>query len=193
MYLRTRYGFRCRLVRGTLRDDYFGKEVVLQQIAAHQRNDEDASDNRSDHHLSRIVIRRIIHRCHGGPRLPGHGRAVALLAALLVSALLWACLLIAALLVATLLRLCLLVTALLLVSALLIATSLLVSALLVAALLRLCLLVAALLIATLLRLCLLVSALLVAALLLVAAHRLARIRLAIVGRELGTHDGLSGR
>lgn len=163
MYLRTRYGFRCRLVRGTLRDDYFGKEVVLQQIAAHQRNDEDASDNRSDHHLSRIVIRRIIHRCHGGPRLPGHGRAVALLAALLVSALLWACLLIAALLVATLLRLCLLVAALLLVSALLIATSLLV------------------------------SALLVAALLLVAAHRLARIRLAIVGRELGTHDGLSGR
>ena len=185
-------------MRGTLRDDYFGKEVVLQQIAAHQRNDEDASDNRSDHHLSRIVIRRIIHRCHGGPRLPGHGRAVALLAALLVSALLWACLLIAALLVATLLRLCLLVAALLLVSALLIATSLLVSALLVAALLRLCLLVAALLIATLLRLCLLVSALLVAALLLVSAllvsaHRLARIRLAIVGRELGTHDGLSGR
>ena len=176
MYLRTRYGFRCRLVRGTLRDDYFGKEVVLQQIAAHQRNDEDASDNRSDHHLSRIVIRRIIHRCHGGPRLPGHGRAVALLAALLVSALLWACLLIAALLVATLLRLCLLVSALL------------VSALLVSALL-----VATLLIATLLRLCLLVSALLVAALLLVAAHRLARIRLAIVGRELGTHDGLSGR
>ena len=171
MYLRTRYGFRCRLVRGTLRDDYFGKEVVLQQIAAHQRNDEDASDNRSDHHLSRIVIRRIIHRCHGGPRLPGHGRAVALLAALLVSALLWACLLIAALLVATLL----------------------IAALLVAALLRLCLLVAALLIATLLRLCLLVSALLVAALLLVSAHRLARIRLAIVGRELGTHDGLSGR
>ena len=172
MYLRTRYGFRCRLVRGTLRDDYFGKEVVLQQIAAHQRNDEDASDNRSDHHLSRIVIRRIIHRCHGGPRLPGHGRAVALLAALLVSALLWACLLIAALLVATLLRLCLLVAALL-IAALLIATSLLV--------------------ATLLRLCLLVSALLVAALLLVSAHRLARIRLAIVGRELGTHDGLSGR
>lgn len=171
MYLRTRYGFRCRLVRGTPRDDYFGKEVVLQQIAAHQRNDEDASDNRSDHHLSRIVIRRIIHRCHGGPRLPGHGRAVALLAALLVSALLWACLLIAALLVATLL----------------------IAALLVAALLRLCLLVAALLIATLLRLCLLVSALLVAALLLVSAHRLARIRLAIVGRELGTHDGLSGR
>ena len=156
MYLRTRYGFRCRLVRGTLRDDYFGKEVVLQQIAAHQRNDEDASDNRSDHHLSRIVIRRITHRCHGGPRLPGHGRAVALLAALLVPALLWACLLIAALLVATLL-------------------------------------VAALLIATLLRLCLLVSALLVSALLLVSAHRLARIRLAIVGRELGTHDGLSGR
>lgn len=176
MYLRTRYGFRCRLVRGTLRDDYFGKEVVLQQIAAHQRNDEDASDNRSDHHLSRIVIRRIIHRCHGGPRLPGHGRAVALLAALLVSALLWACLLIAALL----------------------GSCLLVSALLVATLLRLCLLVSALLvatllIATLLRLCLLVSALLVAALLLVAAHRLARIRLAIVGRELGTHDGLSGR
>ena len=172
MYLHTRYGFRCRLVRGTLRDDYFGKEVVLQQIAAHQRNDEDASDNRSDHHLSRIVIRRIIHRCHGGPRLPGHGRAVALLAALLVSALLWACLLIAALLVATLLRLCLLVAALL-IATLLIATSLLV--------------------ATLLRLCLLVSALLVAALLLVSAHRLARIRLAIVGRELGTHDGLSGR
>ena len=178
MYLRTRYGFRCRLVRGTLRDDYFGKEVVLQQIAAHQRNDEDASDNRSDHHLSRSVTRRIIHRCHGGPRLPGHGRAVALLAALLVPALLWACLLIAALLVATLL----------LVAALLIATSLLV-----AALLRLCLLVSALLIATLLRLCLLVSALLVAALLLVSAHRLARIRLAIVGRELGTHGGLSGR
>lgn len=182
MYLRTRYGFRCRLVRGTLRDNNFGKEVVLQQIAAHQRNDEDASDNRSDHHLSRIVIRRIIHRCHGGPRLPGHGRAVALLAALLVPALLWACLLIAALLVATLL----------------VATLLLVSALLVAALLRLCLLVSALLvatllIATLLRLCLLVSALLVAALLLVSAHRLARIRLAIVGRELGTHDGLSGR
>lgn len=172
MYLRTRYGFRCRLVRGTLRDDYFGKEVVLQQIAAHQRNDEDASDNRSDHHLSRIVVRRITHRCHGGPRLPGHGRAVALLAALLVSALLWACLLIAALLVATLLRLCLLV-ATLLVAALLIATSLLVAALL--------------------RLCLLVSALLVSALLLVSAHRLARIRLAIVGRELGTHDGLSGR
>ena len=166
MYLRTRYGFRCRLVRGTLRDDYFGKEVVLQQIAAHQRNDEDASDNRSDHHLSRIVIRRIIHRCHGGPRLPGHGRAVALLAALLVPALLWACLLIAALLVATLL---------------------------VATLLRLCLLVATLLVAALLRLCLLVAALLVAALLLVSAHRLARIRLAIVGRELGTHDGLSGR
>lgn len=176
MYLRTRYGFRCRLVRG-LRDNNFGKEVVLQQIAAHQRNDEDASDNRSDHHLSRIVIRRIIHRCHGGSRLPGHGRAVALLAALLVPALLWACLLIAALLVATLL---------------------LVSALLVATLLRLCLLVSALLVATLLiasllRLCLLVSALLVAALLLVSAHRLARIRLAIVGRELGTHDGLSGR
>lgn len=166
MYLRTRYGFRCRLVRGTLRDDYFGKEVVLQQIAAHQRNDEDASDNRSDHHLSRIVIRRIIHRCHGGSRLPGHGRAVALLAALLVPALLWACLLIAALLV----------------------PALLVSTLLISALLRLCLLVSALL-----RLCLLVSALLVAALLLVSAHRLARIRLAIVGRELGTHDGLSGR
>lgn len=151
MYLRTRYGFRCRLVRGTLRDNNFGKEVVLQQIAAHQRNDEDASDNRSDHHLSRSVTRRIIHRCHGGPRLPGHGRAVVLLAALLVPALLWAYLLIAALLVA------------------------------------------ALLVATLLRLCLLVSALLVAALLLVSAHRLARIRLAIVGRELGTHDGLSGR
>lgn len=192
MYLRTRYGFRCRLVRGTLRDNNFGKEVVLQQIAAHQRNDEDASNNRSDHHLSRSVTRRIIHRCHGGPRLPGHGRAVALLAALLVPALLWACLLIAALLVATLL----------LVSALLVATllrlCLLVSALLVATLLRLCLLVSALLvstllIATLLRLCLLVSALLVAALLLVSAHRLARIRLAIVGRELGTHDGLSGR
>lgn len=161
MYLRTRYGFRCRLVRGTLRDNNFGKEVVLQQIAAHQRNDEDASDNRSDHHLSRSVTRRIIHRCHGGPRLPGHGRAVALLAALLVPALLWACLL--------------------------------VSALLVAALLRLCLLVATLLVAALLRLCLLVSTLLVAALLLVSAHRLARIRLAIVGRELGTHDGLSGR
>ena len=160
MYLRTRYGFRCRLVRG-LRDNNFGKEVVLQQIAAHQRNDEDASDNRSDHHLSRSVTRRIIHRCHGGPRLPGHGRAVVLLAALLVPALLWACLLIAALLGS-----CLLVSALL---------------------------VATLLIATLLRLCLLVSALLVAALLLVAAHRLARIRLAIVGRELGTHDGLSGR
>ena len=191
MYLRTRYGFRCRLVRGTLRDDYFGKEVVLQQIAAHQRNDEDASDNRSDHHLSRIVIRRIIHRCHGGPRLPGHGRAVALLAALLVSALLWACLLIAALLGS-----CLLVSALLVAT--LLRLCLLVSALLVATLLRLCLLVSALLvatllIATLLRLCLLVSALLVAALLLVAAHRLARIRLAIVGRELGTHDGLSGR
>lgn len=171
MYLRTRYGFRCRLVRGTLRDNNFGKEVVLQQIAAHQRNDEDASDNRSDHHLSRSVTRRIIHRCHGGPRLPGHGRAVALLAALLVPALLWACLLIAALLGS-----CLLVSALL------------VSALLVAALLRLCLLVATLLVAALLRLCLLVSALL-----LVSAHRLARIRLAIVGRELGTHDGLSGR
>lgn len=166
MYLRTRYGFRCRLVRGTLRDNNFGKEVVLQQIAAHQRNDEDASDNRSDHHLSRIVIRRITHRCHGGPRLPGHGRAVALLAALLIPALLWACLLIAALLV----------------------PALLVSTLLISALLRLCLLVSALL-----RLCLLVSALLVAALLLVSAHRLARIRLAIVGRELGTHDGLSGR
>lgn len=166
MYLRTRYGFRCRLVRGTLRDNNFGKEVVLQQIAAHQRNDEDASDNRSDHHLSRSVTRRIIHRCHGGPRLPGHGRAVALLAALLVPALLWACLLVSALLV---------------------------SALLVAALLRLCLLVATLLVAALLRLCLLVSTLLVAALLLVSAHRLARIRLAIVGRELGTHDGLSGR
>ena len=176
MYLRTRYGFRCRLVRGTLRDDYFGKEVVLQQIAAHQRNDEDASDNRSDHHLSRIVIRRIIPRCHGGPRLPGHGRAVALLAALLVPALLWACLLIAALLVATLL-----------------VATLLVATLLVATLLRLCLLVATLLVAALLRLCLLVAALLVAALLLVSAHRLARIRLAIVGRELGTHDGLSGR
>lgn len=171
MYLRTRYGFRCRLVRGTLRDNNFGKEVVLQQIAAHQRNDEDASDNRSDHHLSRSVTRRIIHRCHGGPRLPGHGRAVALLAALLVPALLWACLLIAALL----------------------GSCLLVSALLVAALLRLCLLVATLLVAALLRLCLLVSTLLVAALLLVSAHRLARIRLAIVGRELGTHDGLSGR
>ena len=191
MYLRTRYGFRCRLVRGTLRDDYFGKEVVLQQIAAHQRNDEDASDNRSDHHLSRIVIRRIIHRCHGGPRLPGHGRAVALLAALLVPALLWACLLIAALLVATLLRLCLLV-ATLLVAALLVATSLLISALLRLCLLVSALLVSTLLIATLLRLCLLVSALLVSAL-LVSAHRLARIRLAIVGRELGTHDGLSGR
>lgn len=192
MYLRTRYGFRCRLVRGTLRDNYFGKEVVLQQIAAHQRNDEDASDNRSDHHLSRIVIRRIIHRCHGGPRLPGHGRAVALLAALLVSALLWACLLIAALLVAALL-----VATLLLVSALLrlclLVSALLVATLLIAALLVATLLVAALLIATLLRLCLLVSALLVAALLLVSAHRLARIRLAIVGRELGTHDGLSGR
>lgn len=177
MYLRTRYGFRCRLVRGTLRDNNFGKEVVLQQIAAHQRNDEDASDNRSDHHLSRSVTRRIIHRCHGGPRLPGHGRAVVLLAALLVPALLWAYLLIAALLVAALLVATLLV-ATLLVAALLIATSLLV-----AALLRLCLLVSALL----------VSALLVAALLLVSAHRLARIRLAIVGRELGTHDGLSGR
>ena len=145
MYLRTRYGFRCRLVRGTLRDDYFGKEVVLQQKAAHQRNDEDASDNRGNDHLSRIVIRRIIHRYHGGPRLPGHGRAVALLDALLIPALLWTRLLVSALLVATLL---------------------------VAALLRLCLLVAAL---------------------LVSAHRLTRIRLAIVGRELGTHDGLSGR
>lgn len=181
MYLRTRYGFRCRLVRG-LRDNNFGKEVVLQQIAAHQRNDEDASDNRSDHHLSRIVIRRIIHRCHGGSRLPGHGRAVALLAALLVPALLWACLLIAALLVAALL-----VATLLLVSALL-RLCLLVSALLVATLLIAALLVATLLVAALLRLCLLVSALL-----LVSAHRLARIRLAIVGRELGTHDGLSGR
>lgn len=187
MYLRTRYGFRCRLVRGTLRDNNFGKEVVLQQIAAHQRNDEDASDNRSDHHLSRIVIRRITHRCHGGPRLPGHGRAVALLAALLVPALLWACLLIAALLVAALL-----VATLLLVSALL-RLCLLVSALLVATLLIAALLVATLLVAALLRLCLLVSTLLVAALLLVSAHRLARIRLAIVGRELGTHDGLSGR
>ena len=176
MYLRTRYGFRCRLVRGTLRDNNFGKEVVLQQIAAHQRNDEDASDNRSDHHLSRSVTRRIIHRCHGGPRLPGHGRAVALLAALLVPALLWAFFMIS-----DLLGSCLMVSALL------------VSALLVAALLRLCLLVATLLVAALLRLCLLVSALLVAALLLVSAHRLARIRLAIVGRELGTHDGLSGR
>ena len=172
MYLRTRYGFRCCLARGTLRDDYFGKEVVLQQKAAHQRNDEDASDNRGNDHLSRIVIRRIIHRYHGGPRLPGHGRAVALLDALLIPALLWTRLLVAtlllvsALLVAALLRLCLLV------SALLVATLLLVSALLVAALLRLCLLVSAL---------------------LVSAHRLARIRLAIVGRELGTHDGLSGR
>lgn len=173
MYLRTRCGFRCCLARGTLRDDYFGKEVVLQQIAAHERNDEDASDNRGNDHLSRIVIRRIIHRCHGGPRLPGHGCAVALLAALLVPALLWACLLVSALLVATLL---------------LVAALLLVSALLVAALLRLCLLVSALLVAALLRLCLLVSALL-----LVSAHRLTRIRLAIVGRELGTHDGLSGR
>lgn len=145
MYLRTRCGFRCCLVRGTLRDDYFGKEVVLQQKAAHQRNDEDASDNRGNDHLSRIVIRRIIHRYHGGPRLPGHGRAVALLDALLIPALLWTRLLVSALLVATLL---------------------------VAALLRLCLLVAAL---------------------LVSAHRLTRIRLAIVGRELGTHDGLSGR
>ena len=177
MYLRTRYGFRCCLARGTLRDDYFGKEVVLQQKAAHQRNDEDASDNRGNDHLSRTVIRRIIHRYHGGPRLPGHGRAVALLDALLIPALLWtrllvatlllvSALLVAALLVAALLRLCLLV------SALLVATLLLVSALLVAALLRLCLLVSAL---------------------LVSAHRLARIRLAIVGRELGTHDGLSGR
>ena len=180
MYLCTRYGFRCCLARGTLRDDYFGKEAVLQQIAAHQRNDEDASDNRGNDHFSRIVVRRIIHRCHGGPRLPGHGCAVALLAALLVPALLWACLLVSALLVSALLRLCLLVSALL-VSALLV-SALLVSALLVSALLRLCLLVSALL-----RLCLLVSAL------LVAAHRLARIRLAIVGRELGTHDGLSGR
>ena len=167
MYLRTRYGFRCCLARGTLRDDYFGKEVVLQQKAAHQRNDEDASDNRGNDHLSRIVIRRIIHRYHGGPRLPGHGRAVALLDALLIPALLWTRLLVAALLVATLL----LVSALL-VAALLVAALLLVSALLVAALLRLCLLVSAL---------------------LVSAHRLARIRLAIVGRELGTHDGLSGR
>ena len=192
MYLRTRCGFRCCLVRGTLRDNNFGKEVVLQQKAAHQCNDEDASDNRGNDHLSRIVIRRIIHRYHGGPRLPGHGRAVALLDALLIPALLWTRLLVSALLVATLL----------LVSALLVATLLLVSALLVAALLRLCLLVAALLVAALLRLCLLVSALLVAALLvaallrlclLVSAHRLTRIRLAIVGRELGTHDGLSGR
>ena len=155
MCLRTRCGFRCCLARGTLRDDYFGKEVVIQQKAAHERNDEDTSDDRGNDHLSRIVIRKIIHRCHGGPRLPGHGCAVALLAALLVPALLWACLL--------------------------------VSALLVAALLRLCLLVAALLVAALL-----VAALLVAAL-LVSAHRLTRIRLAIVGRELGTHDGLSGR
>lgn len=176
MYLRTRYGFRCCLARGTLRDDYFGKEVVLQQKAAHQRNDEDASDNRGNDHLSRIVIRRIIHRYHGGPRLPGHGRAVALLDALLIPALLWACLLVSALLVSALL-----------VSALLVATLLLVSALLVAALLRLCLLVAALLVAALLVAALLVSAL------LVSAHRLTRIRLAIVGRELGTHDGLSGR
>ena len=167
MYLRTRYGFRCCLARGTLRDDNFGKEVVLQQKAAHQRNDEDASDNRGNDHLSRIVIRRIIHRYHGGPRLPGPGRAVALLDALLIPALLWTRLLVAALLVATLL----LVSALL-VAALLVAALLLVSALLVAALLRLCLLVSAL---------------------LVSAHRLARIRLAIVGRELGTHDGLSGR
>ena len=188
MYLRTRYGFRCCLARGTLRDDYFGKEVVLQQKAAHQRNDEDASDNRGNDHLSRTVIRRIIHRYHGGPRLPGHGRAVALLDALLIPALLWTRLLVATLLLVS----ALLVAALLLVSALLVA------ALLVAALLRLCLLVSALLVATLL----LVSALLVAALLrlcllvsalLVSAHRLARIRLAIVGRELGTHDGLSGR
>ena len=125
MYLRTRYGFRCCLARGTLRDDYFGKEVVLQQKAAHQRNDEDASDNRGNDHLSRIVIRRIIHRYHGGPRLPGHGRAVALLDALLIPALLWTRLLVATLL---------------LVSALL------VVALLVAALLRLCLLVSALLV-----------------------------------------------
>ena len=167
MCLRTRCGFRCCLARGTLRDDYFGKEVVLQQKAAHERNDEDTSDDRGNDHLSRIVIRKIIHRCHGGPRLPGHGCAVALLAALLVPALLWACLLVSALLVATLL----LVSALL-VAALLVAALLLVSALLVAALLRLCLLVSAL---------------------LVSAHRLARIRLAIVGRELGTHDGLSGR
>ena len=65
-------------------------------------------------------------------------------------------------------------------------------ALLVAALLRLCLLVSALLVAALLRLCLLVAALLRLCL-LVSAHRLTRIRLAIVGRELGTHDGLSGR
>ena len=165
MYLRTRYGFRCCLVRGTLRDNNFGKEVVFQQIAAHQRDDEDASDNRSDDHLSRIVVRRIIHRYHGGPRLPGHGCAVALLATLL--------------LVSALLRLCLLVSALL------------VSALLVSALLWACLLIAVLL-ATLLVSALLVSALLVTAL-LVSAHRLTRIRLAIVGRELGTHDGLSGR
>ena len=188
MYLRTRCGFRCCLVRGTLRDNNFGKEVVLQQKAAHQCNDEDASDNRGNDHLSRIVIRRIIHRYHGGPRLPGHGRAVALLDALLIPALLWTRLLVSALLVATLLLVsALLVATLLLVSALLVATLLLVSALLVAALLRLCLLVsallvAALLVAALLRLCLLVS-----------AHRLTRIRLAIVGRELGTHDGLSGR
>ena len=181
MCLRTRYGFRCCLARGTLRDDYFGKEVVLQQIAAHQRNDEDASDNRGNDHLSRIVIRRIIHRCHGGPRLPGHGCAVALLAALLVPALLWACLLVSALLVSALL-----------VSALLV-SALLVSALLVSALLVSALLVSALLVSALLVSALLVSALLVSALLLVAAHRLARIRLAIVGRELGTHDGLSGR
>ena len=186
MYLRTRCGFRCCLVRGTLRDDYFGKEVVLQQKAAHQRNDEDASDNRGNDHLSRIVIRRIIHRYHGGRRLPGHGRAVALLDALLIPALLWTRLLVSALLVATLL----LVSALL-VSALL-RLCLLVSALLVSALLRLCLLVSALLVSALLRLCLLVSALLRLCL-LVSAHRLARIRLAIVGRELGTHDGLSGR
>ena len=172
MYLRTRYGFRCCLARGTLRDDYFGKEVVLQQKAAHQRNDEDASDNRGNDHLSRIVIRRIIHRYHGGPRLPGHGRAVALLDALLIPALLWTRLLVAALLVATLLLVSALLVSALLVAALLVAALLLVSALLVAALLRLCLLVSAL---------------------LVAAHRLARIRLAIVGRELGTHDGLSGR
>ena len=172
MYLRTRYGFRCCLARGTLRDDYFGKEVVLQQKAAHQRNDEDASDNRGNDHLSRIVIRRIIHRYHGGPRLPGHGRAVALLDALLIPALLWTRLLVAALLVSALLVAALLLVSALLVAALLVAALLLVSALLVAALLRLCLLVSAL---------------------LVSAHRLARIRLAIVGRELGTHDGLSGR
>ena len=187
MYLRTRYGFRCCLARGTLRDDYFGKEVVLQQKTAHQRNDEDASDNRGNDHLSRIVIRRIIHRYHGGPRLPGHGRAVALLDALLIPALLWTRLLVSALLVATLLLVSALLVAALLVAALL-RLCLLVSALLVATLLLVsALLVAALLVAALLRLCLLVSAL------LVSAHRLARIRLAIVGRELGTHDGLSGR